>query len=236
MQKLREYYEKQEKRLRVVAILSWFLLTFLFKELNDFVADFLNNYVQGEIEMLNLVRIAYVQLFFEILIDLVAPASIVIVAYNCMLKYVDEKGWKKRFPQYDISGEWNDITTYSQFMDKSGLSDVDKDKKVKSPVSIEQTCHKITITTSVGSDFKWYSILCDWNNGNLDILYAVEYFYTLQQQGYPAKRYGYERMSIDMKERCTKQRPNKMVGQFWHCCSADGKPVYMGDVIYERKQ
>ena len=31
-----------------------------------------------------------------------------------------------------------------------------------------------------------------------------------------------------------KQKPVKMVGKFWHCCVADGQPVYMGDVTYER--
>ena len=194
----------------------------------------MNGWASNKINIVTQDNLVIFKLILDLLLDFIAPTAIVFFLYNIALKYVDEKGWKKKYPEFDISGSWKDTTYYTQYLDKNGLSSIDTKHSELSPVIIEQTCREVKIKDSVGKGFKWYSLLCDWNGTNLDILYTVEYYASLQEKGYPEKRYGFESMCIDEKNQQSKERPRKMVGKFWHCCSADGKPVYMGDVMYER--
>ena len=234
MKELKEYYKKWKTRLQIILVPIWLLLSLAFFELNELIAKYIGVLATNQIQIITQDNALIFNLILEILLDMIAPAAIVFGVYSFALKYVNEKGWKKKYPEYDISGAWKDTTYYTQYLDKSGLSSINTKHSELSPVIIEQTCDKIKIKESVGEGFKWYSLLCDWNGSNLDILYAVEYYASLQDKGYPEKRYGFESMCIDTKKQQPKERPSKMVGKFWHCCSADGKPVYMGDVVYER--
>lgn len=82
----------------------------------------------------------------------------------------------------------------------------------------------------------FYSILADWDErNNLNILYKAIYYDSLQEQGFPESRFGYEELHIDKHGLTTGQKPRKIIGKFWHCLSRDGKPVFMGDVVYERR-
>lgn len=234
MKELKDYYNNWRRKLQVLSVPIWLLLSLIFLNLNELITEYMNKWANNEINVITKENLLVFKLILDLLLDFIAPTSIVILFYSLVLKYVDEKGWKKKYPEYDISGKWRDVTYYTQYLDKKGLSNIDTKHNELSPVIIEQTCRKVRIKDSIGDGFKWYSLLCDWNGSNLDILYTVEYFSSLQQRGYPEKRYGYECMCIDTKDQQPKESPRKMVGKFWHCCSADGKPVYMGDVTYER--
>lgn len=234
MKELKDYYKKWRTWIQVLSVLIWLLLSLGFLNLNESISNVMNGWASNKINIITQDNLVIFKLILDLLLDFIAPASIVVFLYNIALKYVDEKGWKKKYPEFDISGRWKDTTYYTQYLDKRGLSSINTKHSELSPVIIEQTCRKVRIKDSIGEGFKWYSLLCDWNGSNLDILYTVEYYAPLQKKGYPEKRYGFESMCIDKKNQQSKERPRKMVGKFWHCCSADGKPIYMGDVTYER--
>ena len=60
---------------------------------------------------------------------------------------------------------------------------------------IEQTCESVSVKMSVGEDFRWYSLLADWNDNNeLEIFHGADYYTRLQEEGYPEFRIGYECM------------------------------------------
>lgn len=232
MKQLKEYYKNSKKNIQKILFVVWIVLYLIFSRIDTCLSDCINQCAtNGTITQ---GQLAVIELLKGCLLDFIAPATIVYGIYKKAIKYIDEKRWKKKYPELDISGVWDDRTKYTQFLDINGLSDINTENSELSPVIIEQTCREIKIGASIGDGFKWYSVLCGWDDEQLDILYAVEYFATLQDKGYPEKRYGYESMCIDKKELQPKQRPNKMVGKFWHCCSADGKPIYMGEVMYER--
>lgn len=234
MKELKNYYNKRKNFLQVILVPVWLLLCIIFSKINDFIAALFYEFTTNKIGIITTENLFVFELILDVLLDLIAPTTIIFLVYGKLLQYIDEKAWKKKYPQFDISGNWNDTTYYTRNLDTNGLSIVNRKNKASSPVIIKQTCHKVSIQDSIGKDFKWYSILCDWNGNNLDILYAVEYYSSLQELGYPEKRYGYECMCIDTKEMNNTEKPSRMVGKFWHCCSSDGKPVYMGDVVYER--
>lgn len=234
MTALKDYYNNWKKKMQALSIPIWILLSLLFLHLNDSVSLYITELSKNEIPLITQENLLLFKLLLDLLFDFIAPTSISLLIYRLVLKHVDQNRWKKKYPQYDISGKWRDTTYYTQYMDNNGLSRISQQHSELSPVIIEQTCHEIRIKDSIGEGFKWYSLLCDWNDSNLDILYSVEYYSPLQQKGYPEKRYGYECMSIDTKNQSPKEKPRRMVGKFWHCCSADGKPIYMGEVVYER--
>ncbi len=236
MKELKKYYEKWKNKLLAFIIPFWLLFSMIFWVINEGVREFLLKCANDpQIIYITNENIYIVEYIFSFIIDILAPTSIVIMVYLCSLKYINEKGWKKKFPQYDISGEWHDITTYTKEFDKNGWKMLNN-SSVSSPVCIKQTCNTVSITSSVGKEFKWYSLIADWNNtGALEIFYKVEYFDNLQKKGYPEERRGFECMDIYREGMSEKERPTKMIGKFWHCISSDGKPMYMGDVIYERK-
>ncbi len=77
--------------------------------------------------------------------------------------------------------------------------------------------------------------MADWDEHNkLRIFYCVNYFKELKEKGFPEERLGYECMSIKDYDKETK-KPIKMIGTFHHCVSDDGKPFFLGDVVYSRK-
>lgn len=177
------------------------------------------------------------EIVFEYLLrcvlGIVAPSGITILIYKGFLGYINTKKWKKRFPQYDIDGEWKDTTKYTVMFDEKGYENIEE-KQVPSPVMIKQTCKDIKIKLSVGEDFTWNSLMADFEEGKLMIFYEVAYNDSLQRNGFPESRYGYEEMVINTSELMPNEKPSKMSGHFWHCVKKDFKPMYMGDVIYER--
>lgn len=233
MKILMDYYNKWKNRLLLYYFLVWIvfvLIGYLFNQLISGVLTMLAT--NSQISWITIYNLDFIEYFVSLFVEIAAPTSVTIALYNYTLKYINEKGWKKKFPQYDISGEWSDITTYTKQIDDSGWKKLNG-KTVLSPVIIRQKCNKVEVKTSVGNDFKWYSLLADWDNKSaLRIFYTVEYYGKLQKKGYPESRIGYECM--DIFEYGKDNKPCKMVGKFWHCISDDGKPIFMGDVVYKR--
>ena len=223
-QKLMEYYEEQQKKLFTWSIVVWILMTVFMAWLE----------VVLRVEISKLTSSEIVKEALKILLALVTPTTIVWLTYSYILKIVDTKWWKRKYPQYDISGKWQDITTYEQALDSNGWKKIQIPPK-PSTVIFEQTCRHLKILPSDGKGFSWGSIAIYWDNQeDLHILYQVRYKSVTQQQNYPERRIGYELMHIDRTELSEKQKPHKMRGQFWHCIAQDGKPMYLGDVVYER--
>lgn len=240
---LAEYYKKCESKLLTWSIASWALLTLFCNIIRNDLSDVITNCLVKLAANLSIKWLSSILNWFasnliqEIIIWLfawVTPTSIILALYHFIGEYINTKYWKKKYPQYDISGEWRDTTQYSKSLDNDGWKDVVNESI--STVQIEQSCKTIKVKPSDGIGFTWQSILVDWDNdGNLNILYTVEYKDKLQRQGYPERRYGYERMHIDTTGLSMNQKPQRMVGKFWHCISFDGMPIHMGDVTYERK-
>jgi len=235
VKELKDYYEKSKNTLLLVSIPLWVVLAVVFFFLGEGIsAWFASLAVNPNITWITPENEKITQYIFSLLIDFAAPTSIVVAFYFGTLKYIDSTGWKKKFPQYDVSGEWYDVTTYSKGIDANGWTTSNR-KSVPSPVRIEQSCQSIEVLPSIGNDFEWHSLSADWDERkNLKILYEVEYYQALQDQGYPERRIGYESMHIYSTGVAQKKKPDKMVGKFWHCLAYDGKPMYMGDVVYQR--
>lgn len=147
-------------------------------------------------------------------------------------QYYTETKWKSVFPKYDIEGDWTDVTKYTNEILTSGFKNI-SDKAV-GIVRFKQTGSNIRIEPSPSKDLSWYSNIVEWKDDKLMIFYTVDYFETKRKIGYPHKRVGYEEMTIESYDSKT-GKPNKMKGKFFHCISDDGKPMYMGDVIYTRE-
>lgn len=234
MKELVDCYKSRKNNLLLVSVSCWFILTIIFFILSEEISNCLSNYAtNSSIKWVTESNEMLLQLLFTLLLDLIAPATIVFIPYFFYIDYFNKEGWKKKFPQYDVSGEWLDTTTYMKGLDGNGWSTSNR-INVPSPVRIEQTCQTVKVLPSIGDDFEWHSLLAGWDeNDNLRILYKVEYYENLQEnQGYPESRTGYESMHICPNDN---KRPCKMVGKFWHCIRSDGKPMYMGDVTYERQ-
>ncbi len=235
MKELKDYYETWKRRMLILSLICWLILLIPFNCINENISNVLANWIANpNIPCIFMKNETIIQQILNLLLGYAAPTSITIGLYYLILNYIDTKRWKKKFPQYDVDGEWSDVTTYTKQLDGSGWKS-EKESNVPSPVRIKQTCQKIEVMASIGEDFKWHSLLADWDYANkLNILYKVEYYGNLQEKGYPECRIGYESMDIYTTDLKGKQRPRKMVGQFWHCLSSDGKPMFMGDVVYKR--
>ncbi|MBQ4600352.1 MAG: hypothetical protein IJB17_01820 [Oscillospiraceae bacterium] len=236
MRELADYYNKWKGTAFKLCLGIWVVLIAIgyFLNSNAFYLECKNLVVSHIAGFLKLEE-QFVGYFLTLFFDFLAPTSITAGIYFFVLKYVNEKGWKKKYPQYDIDGEWSDTTTYSKRLDSNGWTEL-KDTKIPSPVIFKQTCKTIEVRSSIGEKFIWYSLLADWDDrGAIRIFYMVEYTAELQRQGYPESRRGYEQMTIDRSGLMPNQKPNKMVGKFWHCLASDGKPIFMGDVIYTRE-
>ena len=227
---LKDYYDSWKKRAWPICLVVWVILVLIFYVLNVKLSDFL--------DLLNIIWInenkEFVQYVVTLLVGFVSPTSLSIGLYFGILKYIDTKGWKKKFPNYDIGGIWDDTTIYTKKLSDSGW-EILNDISIPSPVIIEQTCRSVKIKASVGDRFTWYSILADMDDrGTLEIFYKVEYSNILQNEGFPEYRYGFERMNVQILEEDHRSIPQVMKGQFWHCLASDSKPIYMGDVTYTR--
>lgn len=236
MEELIDYYNKWGRKLLVFSIPCWIFLAFIFSFISEEVSELITELVNNpSIKYINQANEQKIEQMFSLVVDFFAPTTIVAALYFTILNYIDHKGWKIKFPQYDVSGEWLDITKYTKKLDHCGWASLDQ-AGVPSPVRIKQTCHIIEILPSTGDKFTWHSLSANWDkNNNLKILYEVEYYGGLQRHGYPERRIGYESMRICTTGLLAGKRPNKMVGKFWQCINDDNKPVYMGDVVYERK-
>ena len=245
MPELLKYYKEQETKYLALSIPAWIILTLLFIGIESLLSAGIpvlltNSAIPTKYSVLSSwLNNSNTQIFAEELVKwlltFVTPAGIVTVSYFHILKVVDTKCWKRKYPEYDISGEWQDITTYTQCLDSDGWIDRYPEKTAVSTVIFDQTCRKIEILPSDGEGFAWQSIAVHWDyQKELHILYQVRYTNIMQQKGFPASRTGYERMHIDKTGLPRNQKPNIMRGQFWHCIALDGKPMYLGDVKYER--
>jgi hypothetical protein len=239
MKKLMDYYNERQKKLYGQSIAIWVFLTAFLTWAERTIEDFLSNHSNSGMSswLSSLFQSPNTQILMEAilkwLIALFAPTAIVTLIFYFRLKIVDTKSWKRKYPQYDISGEWQDTTTYVECLDHSGWSKITH--KCESTVIFEQTCRCLKIIPSDGNGFMWKSIAVDWDNQDeLNILYQVQYTGALRGNGYPKNRIGYEAMHIDRTGLTERQRPHIMRGRFQHCIDSDGKPMFSGDVVYER--
>ena len=179
-----DYYNKWKNKLLLYYIPVWIILVLIGYLCEELISGALTTLARNpQITWITINNLDFIEYFVSLFVEIAAPTSAVIALYNYTLKYINEKGWKKKFPQYDISGEWYDITTYTNQIDGSGWKKL-KGESVPSPVIIKQTCNKVEVIPSVGNDFKWYSLLADWDNkGALRIFYTVEYYGKLQKKG-----------------------------------------------------
>lgn len=230
MKIMTDYYNGWKKKAFTLCLIAWVIFAVLFYIADIMLGRLLNGIDLNWInENKDIIKYA-----INLLLGFVTPTSLSVGVYFTILNYVDKRGWKKKFPNYDIGGEWNDETRYIKMLDSKGWK-TPNDVTIPSPVRIEQTCRSVKISMSVGNDFTWYSLLADINEqGTLEIFYKVEYNTALQKKGFPQCRYGYERMNIQLTNGGEKEIPHIMKGKFWHCLSSDGKPIYMGDVTYTR--
>lgn len=232
MKELKEYYNQWQRRMFTISYIIWFVLILLFLSIDQEISDFLICCASNpDLNFITKYNIIVWEQIFSFIAEFFGPLSISFGIYNRIMNYIDTKGWKKKFPHLNIDGTWNDITIYTKKMDSSGMREI-TDKQVPSPVNIKQTCNSFTIEQSIGDDFKWYSLMADWKDNELMILYRVEYNSNLQKENFPEERIGYECMSI--KDYGENRKPISMVGKFHHCINDDNKPIYMGDVIYKR--
>ena len=235
MPELVEYYDKWSKWLLLISIICFLALTLIFSIADSCISGFIESLAADEkIPWINTENKQIIVVIISLLISRVAPISVSGLIYFKWLDYIDKEYWKKRFPQYDISGTWDDNTTYTDSISLDGWKKL-KSNSIPSPVIIEQTCHKVKIKISAGKDFTWRSISADYIDGELNILYRVDYNEGLRKRGYPSQRYGYERMVIDSTLHDNKGKPMKMIGRFSHCAANDNYPIYIGDVVYERE-
>ncbi|MBD5490402.1 MAG: hypothetical protein HDR13_16715 [Lachnospiraceae bacterium] len=234
MKELEEYYEHWKHNIFKGCIFIWVIMSILFFMLNNCLVGRLqsisNDKIMSYINSENEILFEYLLQYF---LGLIAPSGLIILIYTLALRYINEKAWKKKFPNYNIDGEWEDITEYTVEFSKNGYRALEE-KKVPSPVIIKQTCKCIEIVPSVGEDFTWQSLLAELEGRQLKIFYKVTYKKSLQDKGFPEYRIGYEEMVIDTSNLSPKQKPVKMSGQFWHCVQNDSRPMYMGDVTYKR--
>lgn len=234
MGELKEYYEQWKHKIFWICISIGIILSILFFMLSNYLVEGLQNIINNDtLSYINSENEVVFKFFLQYFLGLFAPGGIVFFIYTKVLKYINENAWKKRFPNYNIDGKWDDISKYTGEFSKNGYKAL-KGKKVPSPVIIKQTCKDIKIEPSVGKDFTWESLMAFLDGQRLKIFYKVEYKNSLQIDGYPEYRIGYEEMVIDMSNLSRNQKPNKLSGQFWHCVQNDSKPMYMGDVIYRR--
>ena len=228
MKELKNYYDKSKSKWFGISVFAWAILTIIF----NFIEKELSNWIATWTTDQNLTSLTQSLLVF--LFAYVAPSTIALVSYFSILDYINKKGWKKKFPQYDINGEWVGTISFTKSINDTGWN-ISNKKSETIPVHIEQTCNTLRIKPSVGDNMAFYSILADWDERDrLNILYKAEYYKNLREQGFPEYRFGYEELHIDSKGLTPKQKPLKITGIFRHCLTDDGKSIFMGDVTYER--
>lgn len=234
MKKLEKYYEQWKHSFFKVCIFIWVIMSIFFFMLSNYLVERLQIISNDNIILfINSKNEILFEFLLQYFLGLIAPSGFIILIYVFVLNYINKTAWKRKFPNYNIDGEWNDVTEYTIQFDSNGYKTL-KEKKVPSPVIINQTCKSIEIVPSVGKDFTWHSLLTELEGQQLKIFYKVTYKKSLQEKGFPEYRFGYEEMVIDISNLTSKQKPNKMSGQFWHCVQNDSKPMYMGDVTYKR--
>jgi len=222
MKELKNYYRKWKRITFWMSLVIFIVLAIIFQALNEYVAthiagmDFLGRMVIG------------------VLLSAATPIGITLGGGKLWLMYVNNKRWKKKYPEYDVSGKWDNVSTYTHEAVIVGNTG----KGCPSPASVEtnikQTCHSIEIEVFSNNELSWHSILADWNDKKyLEILYKVDYKEIKRKQGSPNERFGYEKMRIHTPP--DGEKPKMMSGDFWHCVENDGKPMYMGAVTYTRK-
>lgn len=234
MKELEEYYEQWKSTFLKVCIFIWVIISIFLFMLSKYLVEMLQSIsYSNTISCINSENEILFEYLLQYVLGLIAPTGFIILIYVFVIGHINKSAWKRKFPNYNIDGEWNDITEYTVEFSPNGYKTL-KEKKVPSPVIIKQTCKGIEIAPSVGKDFTWQSILAELEGQRLKIFYKVTYKKSLQEKGFPEYRIGYEEMVIDTSNLSSKQIPSKMSGQFWHCVQNDSKPMYMGDVTYRR--
>lgn len=232
MNELKEYYVKKSKKTLECLIPIWIVLMIIFY----FVGDNINNCLYTKacndtVKLININNYQIISYIIQCMIGFLSPTGIVIFLYDKYLNYIDKKGWKKKFPDYNIDGEWYDKTVYTKRFDSNGSEKISK-FDLPSKVVIHQTCRELWIDDSPGEFFNWHSLSADLQNLNLRILYRVNYQNGIRNNSFPEFRIGYEDMHI--VKNSENQKPVLISGKFWHCVSDDDKPMYMGNVEYTR--
>lgn len=232
MNELKKYYEKKSKKAFEFSILIWIVLVIIFYFFDNNINNCL--YIKAysdTVKWINVDTYQIISYMVQCIVGFLSPTGIVIFIYDKYLKYIDKKGWKKKFPEYNIDGEWYDNTVYTKRFDKNGRHEISK-FDLPSKVVIHQTCRELRIDDSPGKFFNWHSLSVDLQNANLKILYEVNYQNGIKNNSFPEFRIGYEDMHIVMNSE--NQKPVLITGKFWHCVNDDDKPMYMGNVEYTR--
>ncbi|MDR1705117.1 MAG: hypothetical protein LBS19_10615 [Clostridiales bacterium] len=92
MENLKNYYRGMEKLVLIISIGVWLAVNIFL----DFIAEVMTNV--PELENINPFIIKWI-------LGYIGAATITYAVYKKILKYIDEKAWKKKFPQWDYSGE-----------------------------------------------------------------------------------------------------------------------------------
>lgn len=223
--RLTEYYKSKAASAFNNSIVIWVVYSVLLLILKNFISNLVpaaDKFQYHEIVSFALTTV----------LGTVGATTVTKYGYKRYLKYVNEKGWKKKFPEYDLSGEWMETTSYNDVI--TSQSPGSAGRTLSSKVIIEQDCNHISIKNSPGPHFTWYSITADIGEDDcLNILYKVEYIHQVQRDfNYPEDRVGYERMHV--VKWGPDGRPTRMEGTYRHCVSNDGKPSFTGSVEYVR--
>jgi len=229
MKELIDYYENWKIRLLALFILCYMILSLIFSFLNEVSSTFVINYANNpNITWLSSNNINKIKFILDFLFDYFSPIALSVVLYVYCLDHIDKEGWKKKFPQYNVSGKWSNETTYRKSLVPNKEWDILEEKK-ESIMTITQTCRTIKVEPSPSEHFKWHSLLANWDeHKHLHILYEVRYFHDLIDNGRPEIRIGYEQMTLVGDD-----SPYELRGNFSHCLSFDGKPMFMGNVVYK---
>jgi hypothetical protein len=223
---LEDYYENWKKRLQELCMGIWFITAMGLLSIHDLAKEFLENS-----DLLSQFNMDYVTSIL-MLFGFASPSLLAIFIYNKSCSYIDTKLWKRKFPQYDISGEWSE-TAFLKWYDHTEKEWKKEEDNYKYPIIIEQTCQMTKIIAHPGDELKWHSIMASWDENNtLNILYQVDYYSTLQEKEFPERRFGYNIMNIFPNGG---EKPHKMKGKTWDCISITDKRPLMGDILWERE-
>jgi len=229
MKELKDYYEKSKRKWFSITVSAWVILVIIFNIIAKLLSNSVTTTCITDQDVINNIE------FLIVFLSALVPTTAALVFYFSILDYVNKEGWRKKFPQYDINGEWSGTISFTKSISSTGWDTNNKNESI--PVHIEQTCNTLRIKPSGSDNMRFYSILADWDERDrLNILYKAEYYKNLRKQDFPECRLGYEELHIDTQGLTLKEKPLKITGTFRHCLTDDGKPIYMGDVVYERKQ
>jgi len=159
MKELKKYYETSKREWLCIIVSGWVILIIIFNIIGVVFSKLVTTWITDQDVKSN----------FEILLvflSALVPTTIALVSYFSILDHINKEGWKKKFPQYDINGEWVGTISFTRGINDTGWNLSNK-KSESIPVHIEQTCNTLRIKPSVGDNMTFYSILADFNYPNI---------------------------------------------------------------------